>query len=48
MPLEKRADQGGRLFGLIKGNMMSGTGHVGPFHMRTDLLHVVQERWRQT
>ena len=48
MPLEKRPDQGGRLFGLIEGEMMPSAGHVRPFHVWTDLLHVVQECWRQT
>lgn len=47
MPLEKRPDQRGRLFGLIEGEMMSSASYVHPFHVWTDLLHVVQERWRQ-
>jgi len=47
MPLQKLADQGGRLFGLIEHEMMTSFGNISPLHVRAYLVNLLQEGWRQ-
>ena len=47
MPLQKRTYQYSRLFGLIEHEMMSSAGNVSPLHVRTYLVNLLEERWRQ-
>ena len=47
MPLQKRPYQYSRLFGLIEHEMMPGASNVRPLHMRTDLVNLLEECWRQ-
>ena len=47
MPLQKLADQSGRLFGLIKHEVMTSVGDSSPLHVWACLLNVLQEGWRQ-
>ncbi len=43
LPLQKRADQGGRLFGLIEHEVMTSFSHIGPLHVWTHLVNLLQE-----
>ena len=47
MPLQKLADQGSHLFGLIEHEVMTSVGNISPLHAWAYLLNLLQEGWRQ-
>ena len=47
MPLQKLADQGSCLFGLIEHEVMTSVGNLSPLHAWAYFLNLLQEGWRQ-